>query len=85
MSSNNQVIILKNNKHRKKPFEVHENMCVDNDFKPSGKTIISRHESLIKAIKEAKAYCNVYPYVEYGFTINDSALEETKLNKLNRA
>ena len=66
---------------KKKPFEVHENLCVDNEFNPTGETLISRHENLIKAIKQAKNYCNTYPYVEYGYTIGDSCLEEASLEE----
>lgn len=78
MSVNNQVIILKNDKHKRKPFEVHENLCVDNEFEPDGETILKRFSTLIESIRYAKEYCNEYPYVEYGFTIYDSALKSHK-------
>jgi len=76
MSTNNKVVILKCDLHKKKPFEVHENLCVDNEFEPNGRTILKRFSTLIEAIKYAKDYCNEYPYVEYGFTIYDSALKK---------
>lgn len=74
MSANNEVVILK----EKGVFEVHENPCVDNEFEPSKNTILFRFSTLIEAIKKAKEYCNEYPYVEYGFTIWDSALEDSQ-------
>lgn len=80
MSSNNQVIILKNNKNPlgNLKFEVHENICVDNDFEPDDETLIKRFNSFKKALIFAKKYCNEYPYVEYGYTIYDSCLEGMK-------
>lgn len=77
MSSNDQLIILKNEKRKKDKFEVHHDPCVDNVFIPKYKgykTLLKRFLTLIEAIKFAKEYCNEYPYVEYGFTIYDSAL-----------
>lgn len=77
MSTNNELIILKG-KHKKEPFEVHENFCVDNDFFPvrdgEDKTFIKGFKTLIQAIRFAKERCNEYLGVEYGFTILDSAL-----------
>jgi hypothetical protein len=74
MSINNQLLIIKS----KKGFEVHENMCVDNYFKPNKNTLLKVEDTLIKAIKYAKQCCNEYPYVEYGFTISDNCLVEKK-------
>lgn len=65
MSSNNQVIIIERNDG----FYIYENPCVDNDFIPSARNLIYKTKSLRKAIKEAHTFCNVYPYVEYGYTI----------------
>ena len=70
MSSNNQLIILK-----KKQFEVHENLCVDNDFKSNKKTLLKKFKKFSDAIRFAKQYCDEYPYVEYGYHICDSCLE----------
>lgn len=66
MSTNNQVVIIE----KKDGFYIYENSCVDNDFKPTKKDLIIKVKSLRKAIKEAQTFCNVYPYVEYGFIIN---------------
>lgn len=65
MSSNNQVVIIE----RKDGFYIYENSCVDNDFVPCARNLISKAKSLRKAIKEADAFCKVYPYVEYGYII----------------
>jgi len=75
MSINNQVIILRNKKWKNNQFEVHENLCVDNDFEPTGNTILKRFRKLKEAIKYANEFCNEFPYVEYGVHICDSALE----------
>ena len=71
MSSNNQLVILK----KKGKFEIHENFCIDNEFKSSNKTLLKKEDTLIKAIRFAKKYCNEYPYVEYGYIIMESALK----------
>jgi len=63
MSSNNQLIILKNKKVKRFPFEVHHNLCVDNDFEPSKDTILKKFKTLVGAIKYANEYCNEYSYV----------------------
>ena len=73
MSANNQLIILKN---KEGEFEIHENGCVDNDFEPDKESLLKKRDTLIESIKYAKEYCNEYPYVEYGFTISNSALEK---------
>ena len=69
MSSNNQIVICK-----KKEFEVHENLCVDNEFNPNKNTLLKKFKTLIGAIKYANKYCNEFPYVEYGYKIWGSAL-----------
>jgi len=69
MSSNNQLIILK-----EKDFEVHENLCYDNDFEASKETLLKKFKTLKEAIRFANEYCNEYPYVEYGYHICDSCL-----------
>ena len=52
MSTNNQVIIIeKGNK-----FFIHENLCVDNDFKPNKNNLLTIKESLRDAIKYAEEY-----------------------------
>lgn len=71
MSINNQLIIRKNKGH----FEVHENLCVDNNFEETDKNLLKKFKTLIMAIKYAQEYCNEYPYVEYGYYITDEALE----------
>jgi len=77
MSTNNQLIILKT-KSKVSPFEVHENMCVDNDFKSSKKTILKKFATLIQAISYANKYCGEYPYVEYGYHVDDNCLINKK-------
>ena len=66
MSANNQIIIIKNNKTKRKQFEVHENLCVDNNFQSSKKTLLKKFKELKEAMEYAQEYCNEYPYVEYG-------------------
>lgn len=65
MSSNNQLVIIE----IKKLFEIHHNLCVDNPFKPSKRTLLATKKSLREATKFTEEYCNEYPYVEYGYTI----------------
>ena len=65
MSSNNQVIIIE----QKDGFYIYENPCVDNDFIPCARNLIDKQKSLRKAILSAQRFCNVYPYVEYGYAI----------------
>lgn len=74
MSSNNQLIIMK----VKNEFCVFHDLCVDNDFEPSKDTLLKKEDTLEKAIRFANEYCNEYPYVEYGYYIDDSCLEEKK-------
>ncbi len=73
MSTNNQLIILK----KGMLFCIHENLCVDNDFKPNKNTLIKTEKTLINAIKYAKKYANE-EMVEYGVYIDDSCLNEVK-------
>lgn len=74
MSTNNEVIILKNKKGK---FEIHENFCVDNDFEPDKDTLLKIKDTLIEAIKYANEYCRT-EIVEYGYEIDDSCLEGKK-------
>jgi len=71
MSGNNQLVIIE----IKKLFEIHHNLCVDNVFEPSKRTLLAAKKSLREAIKFTEEYCNEYPYVEYGYTIR---LQEKK-------
>ena len=71
MSTNNQLVILKN----KELFEVHENLCVDNTFHPTKQSLLGEFITLQKAIEFANKYCNEYPYVEYGYYIQDNCLK----------
>lgn len=71
MSSNNSLVILRN----KGEFEIHENFCVDNPFKPTKENLVGKEETLIKAIKFAQSYCREN-LVEYGYIISDDCLEE---------
>lgn len=66
MSTNNQLVIIE----KKDGFYLYENPCVDNDFKPSKKSFLNKAITLREAIRKAQAYCNIYPYVEYGYVIN---------------
>jgi hypothetical protein len=72
MSSNDQLIILKNKKDK---FEIHHHFCVDNEFKPNKNTLLVKKDNLVEAIKYANAFCNEYPYVEYGYHICGSCLK----------
>jgi len=71
MSANNQLIIIKKGIW----FEVHENICVDNEFFPCAETLRKRFKSLESAIKFANKYCSEYPYVEYGYRIDNNCLK----------
>ena len=71
MSTNNQLVILKG----KKFIEVHENLCVDNDFYSNKETLLKKFKTLKQAIKYANKYCNEYPYVEYGYYVEDNCLK----------
>jgi hypothetical protein len=52
MSTNNQLHIIK----KGKKFQVHENFCVDNEFKPSKRSYIGEGKTLEEAIKIANDY-----------------------------
>jgi len=65
MSTNNQVIIIE----KKGKFYIYENLCVDNDFFPEKEKPIQTKDNLREAIEWSQNYCNEYPYVEYGYTI----------------
>ena len=71
MSTNNQLIILKNKKGQ---IEIHENMCVDNDFKPTKETLLKTKDKLNSAIRFANKYMQKED-VEYGYYITESALK----------
>lgn len=71
MSSNNQLIILK----EKGKYEVWENGCVDNEFDKKTSTRLSFQTSLRKAIEFANEYCSK-EIVEYGYYIDDSCLKK---------
>jgi len=73
MSTNNELYIRKTPEGK---FEIHENMCVDNDFEYTNESLKETKDTLIEAIKWAKEYCNEYPYVEYGYSIDNSCLKE---------
>jgi len=69
MSSNDMLVILK----KKGLFEIHHDLCVDNEFKSNKSTLLSKKSDLIEAIKFAKDYCNE-EMVEYGYSIHDNCL-----------
>ena len=71
MSSNDIVHILKNKKGK---FEIHHQLCVDNNFKPNKESFLAKRKTLKTAIKYAHKFCNEWPYVKYGVSILDSAL-----------
>jgi len=71
MSSNNQLIIKKRNKHK---YDIYMDFCVDNKFKYLKENKLETETSLSKAIK----WCHKYMaenLVEYGYFID---LEEEK-------
>jgi len=61
MSANNQLVIIKKGKF----FELHENLCYDNDFKPDKYSLIKKDKDLYKIIKYARNY-TINHIVEYG-------------------
>lgn len=71
MSSNNQLIILKNKKGK---IEVHENPCMDDEFEPSKESFLKAFNNLDGAIFFASDYCKK-EQVEYGYIIDDSCIE----------
>ena len=72
MSANNELIILKN---KKGEFEIHENLCVDNEFEPDNKSLLTKESCIIDAIRFANDYCRK-EIVEYGYSFDDSCTEE---------
>ena len=62
MSSNDQLVIIKN----KKMFEVHHNLCVDNEFVPEKP--IKRFKTLEAAIRFANKFMQEEA-VEYGLYV----------------
>ena len=54
MSSNNQLVILKNEKNK---FEIYENLCMVNEFDSSKEILLSTEKNLIEAIKFVEKYC----------------------------
>lgn len=74
MSSNNQLIIKQN---KLGYFEVHENPCVDNDFKTSKKSQLVVKKNLEEAYKFAQDYCDK-ELVEYGIYIHPNCWEKRK-------
>lgn len=72
MSANNELIIIKNTKGK---FEIHENICIDNDFISTKNNLLEVCNTLQEAIK----FCNQYmreEVVEYGYHICDNCLED---------
>ncbi len=70
MSANNQLVIIK----VKNKFEIHENSCIDNNFKPNKDSLIKKEETLEESIKFANKYCQT-EIVEYGYHIDDGCLK----------
>ncbi|MBU0958175.1 MAG: hypothetical protein KKF56_05190 [Nanoarchaeota archaeon] len=73
MSSNNQLIILRNKEWKNNQFEVHLHYCVDNNFIPSEETKLKRFSTLQEAIRFANEYCRE-EMVEYGVHVGESCL-----------
>ena len=67
MSSNNQLIILK----QKDYFFVHLDSCVDNQFVPNRNTLLKKFDKLSEAVKYANSYCNE-EMIEYSFRLDHS-------------
>lgn len=65
MSSNDQVVIIE----KDYKFYIYHNLCIDNDFKPTKNNLLKIKDTLKEAINFASSFCNEYPYVEYGYTI----------------
>ena len=78
MSSNNQLIILKENGK----FQVHENLCMDNPFKPSKNTLLKELKTLEWAVKFAQKYQREN-LVEYGTYISPTCWGKIRLKKEN--
>lgn len=71
MSTNNQLIIIKVNGK----FEIHENICVDNEFERSKESLLAVKKKLFDAIKFANKYCDEN-MVEYGYDIDASIFKD---------
>ena len=71
MSSNNQVIIVKNTKGI---FQIHENLCVDNEFTPNKESLLRSEDTLELALKFAYGYCSK-EIVEYGVYVSSSCYQ----------
>ena len=78
MSSNDMLMILK----KKGNFEIHHDLCVDNNFTPRKSSLVRIEKTLIEAIKFANEYCEE-EIVEYGYHIQDSCLKEVKNEKIH--
>ena len=74
MSTNNQLIILKN---KKGEFEIHEDLCVDNEFEPENESLLTKESCIEDAIRFANDYCSKN-VVEYGYHIDGSCLNKIK-------
>lgn len=70
MSTNNQLIIIKQGSL----FCVHEDLCVDNDFKPTNESLLYKAKTLKQAVEWANEYCK-REIVEYGTKISDECWE----------
>jgi len=70
MSTNNELIILKN---KEGEFEIHENLCVDNDFEPDNDSLLTKETCLEDAIRFSNKYCQE-EIVEYGYSVGESCL-----------
>jgi len=77
MSTNNQLIITKSKRHKNSLFQVHENLCVDNEFKPNQSNLLKKFKTLLEAIKFSNKYCREN-MVEYNTYIDNSCLEKEK-------
>jgi len=76
MSTNNQIVIIK----KKGKFQVHENNCVDNEFKSSKDTLLKELKTLGLALKFCHKYINEN-LVEYGIYAHPSCWEGEKEEK----
>jgi len=73
MSANNQLVIIK----KKNKFQVHENLCVDNDFESSKDSLLKE----LNKIEDALKFCNEYmkqEIVEYGIYTDSSCWKENE-------
>jgi len=72
MSTNNQLIILR----KDGMFEIHEDPCVDNIFKPSKQTLLNKRKTLKEAIKFANKYIK-REMVEYGIAFDENCFKDS--------